>query len=582
MEHQYFVTDDIPEVYERGEELPHVMDPAGETYLRQEGRGLVIGIYEQKAVPWAVDGTPWDFGHELLNDDMDRVAEPLEAAFRRYPVLGRAGIKRVINGPFTFAPDGNPLVGPIPGKPGLWSACAVMAGFCQGGGVGKALAEWMTEGETETDIFAIDVARFGDWTGPDWTRLKVTENYQRRFSICYPNEELPVGRPLRTTPAWGIWEAQRAVWGSGLRHGARQLFRARRAAALRDAELPPLERLRRGGRGMPGRARGGRHQRDPQLRQVPGQRPERRRLAEPDHGEPGARAGAHRADADAEPARPDHRRLHHGAAGAGPGAADRQLLGAGLPHALVRHADGGGRRGRERLDQAARLPDRRAACPRAAGARDGARRLERRDPVPVGHARRRSGIFPVRVQRISYTGDLGYEIYCAAEHQVGLYLALAEAGRDLGLKPFGMRAMMSLRLEKFFGSWLREFKPDYTPAETGLDRFISWKKNDFIGRDAATRERERPPARKLVPLLVEADDADAVAWEPIFDGDEVVGFVTSGGYAHYARQSVAMGLVPRERAEDGTAFTIEILGQRRPAVIATTPLVDADGARMRG
>jgi dimethylglycine dehydrogenase len=193
-----------------------------------------------------------------------------------------------------------------------------------------------------------------------------------------------------------------------------------------------------------------------------------------------------------------------------------------------------------------------------------------------------AGHIPVRVQRLSYTGDLGYEIYCAAEHQVGLYLALAEAGLDLGLRPFGMRAMMSLRLEKFFGSWLREFKPDYTPAETGLDRFISWKKNDFIGRDAAARERETPPARKLVPLLVEADDADAVAWEPIFERNEVVGFVTSGGYAHYAGRSVAMGMVPRERVENGADFSIEILGQRRPAVIATMPLVDSDGARMRG
>jgi dimethylglycine dehydrogenase len=149
-----------------------------------------------------------------------------------------------------------------------------------------------------------------------------------------------------------------------------------------------------------------------------------------------------------------------------------------------------------------------------------------------------------------------------------------------------MRAMMSLRLEKFFGSWLREFKPDYTPAETGLDRFIAWRKNDFVGREAVMREREAPPARKLVPFLVEADDADAVAWEPIFAGDEVIGFVTSGGYAHYAGQSVALGMVPRERAEDGAGngadFSIEILGRRRPAAIATTPLVDADGARMRG
>lgn len=215
MEHQYFITDDLPEVYNHPTELPHVIDPGGETYLRQEGRGLVIGIYEQKAVPWAVDGTSWDFGHELLNNDLDRVAEPLEASFRRYPCLAEAGMKQIINGPFTFAPDGNPLVGPVPGKPGFWSACAVMAGFSQGGGVGKALAEWMIEGEPENDIFAMDVARYGDWTGPNWTRLKVTENYQRRFSISYPNEELPVGRPLETTPAYGLWDAENAVFGQG-------------------------------------------------------------------------------------------------------------------------------------------------------------------------------------------------------------------------------------------------------------------------------------------------------------------------------------------------------------------------------
>ena len=192
------------------------------------------------------------------------------------------------------------------------------------------------------------------------------------------------------------------------------------------------------------------------------------------------------------------------------------------------------------------------------------------------------GPIPIRVQRLSYTGDLGYELYCTSDHQVPLYNALAAAGEGLGLKPFGMRAMMSLRLEKFFGSWLREFKPDYTPAETGLDRFISWKKNDFIGRDAVMAERETPPHRQLVAMLVDADDADAVAWEPIFDGDDVIGFVTSGGYAHYSRKSVALGLIPRERAEDGAVFDIEILGQRRRATVTSTLLVDADGARMRG
>ncbi|MEM7424421.1 MAG: aminomethyltransferase family protein, partial [Pseudomonadota bacterium] len=192
------------------------------------------------------------------------------------------------------------------------------------------------------------------------------------------------------------------------------------------------------------------------------------------------------------------------------------------------------------------------------------------------------GAIPVRVQRLSYTGDLGYEIYCDAAHQVALYHALAEAGEDLGMAPFGMRAMMSLRLEKFFGSWLREFKPDYTPAETGLDRFIDWGKNDFIGRDAVLRERSEPPKRNLAALLVETGNADAVGWEPVFQKDAVVGFVTSGGYAHYAQKSVALALIPADEARAGAEFEIEILGDRCPAVLTETPLVDADGARMRG
>ena len=220
MEHQYFATDTITEVVERGEELPHVMDPEGESYLRQEGQGLVIGFYEQNCVPWAVDGTRWDFGHELLDENLDRIGDSMEFAFRRFPVLAEAGIKRIINGPFTFAPDGNPLVGPVPGLRNYWSACAVMAGFSQGGGVGLTLAEWMIDGEPSRDVFAMDVARFGDYCTPSYTRLKVRENYQRRFSVSYPNEELPAARPLDTTPAYGIWKAQNAVFGDmyGMEH----------------------------------------------------------------------------------------------------------------------------------------------------------------------------------------------------------------------------------------------------------------------------------------------------------------------------------------------------------------------------
>ncbi|NOR32635.1 MAG: FAD-dependent oxidoreductase, partial [Sulfitobacter sp.] len=213
MEHQYIVTDDIPQIYERDREHPHVMDPAGESYLRQEGRGLCIGFYEQSARPWAVDGTPWGFGHELLPDDFDKIEQSIDFAYKRFPVLATAGVKSVIHGPFTFAPDGNPLVGPVPGVRNYWSACGVMAGFSQGGGVGLMLAQWMIEGEPERDVMAMDVARFGDWISPGYTLPKVIENYQKRFSVSYPNEELPAARPHRTTPMYDIFSDMGAVWG---------------------------------------------------------------------------------------------------------------------------------------------------------------------------------------------------------------------------------------------------------------------------------------------------------------------------------------------------------------------------------
>jgi dimethylglycine dehydrogenase len=197
-------------------------------------------------------------------------------------------------------------------------------------------------------------------------------------------------------------------------------------------------------------------------------------------------------------------------------------------------------------------------------------------PMTVGMAK-------CLVQRVSYTGDLGYEIYCDHMSVRHLWTVLNEAGKDLGLRPFGMRAMMSLRLDKFFGSWGREYSPDYTPCETGLDRFIRWNKDaDWIGKAAASAEKAAGSKRRLCAFEVDANQADVVAWEPIWIDGEVAGFCTSGGYSHFTGKSVALGLVPAAQAVDGRSVEIEILGERRPARLITTPLFDADGARMRG
>ncbi|MEC8960143.1 MAG: FAD-dependent oxidoreductase, partial [Chloroflexota bacterium] len=206
MEHMYLLTEDMPEVVafneSSGLEVPHCVDFDGELYLRQERKGMLMGTYEKACKPWSPKETPWDFGHELLPEDIDRIAPSLEVGFEHFPAFQNAGIKQIINGPFTFAPDGNPLIGPIRGLRGYWCACGVMAGFSQGGGVGYALSNWMVEGDPGFDVWAMDVARYGDWATLAYTNKKVQENYSRRFSIRFPNEELPAGRPLRTTPVY--------------------------------------------------------------------------------------------------------------------------------------------------------------------------------------------------------------------------------------------------------------------------------------------------------------------------------------------------------------------------------------------
>ena len=580
MEHQYLVTDDLPEIYERGTEHPHVIDPGGESYLRQEGRGLCIGFYEQPCRPWAVDGTPWDFGHELLPDDFDKIGDSIEFAYKRFPILERAGVKTVIHGPFTFAPDGNPLVGPVPGMRNYWSACGVMAGFSQGGGVGLTLAQWMIEGEAERDVSALDVARFGDWITPGYTRPKVIENYRTRFSVSYPNEELPAARLNRTTPIYDIFDNMGAVWGQQYGLEVVNYFATegepryetpsfRRSNAF-DATAREVKSVREGvginevhnfgkymvtgagARGWLDWIMAGRIPKQGRVSLTPMLAPSGRLIGDftisclgPERFQLTASYGA----------QAYHMRWfqQHQEADVTVENISDKLTGFQIA----------GPRAREVL----------AACTRDDVA--SMRFMDVREIIV--------GMSTVRVQRLSYTGDLGYEIYCDPMDQRQLWNVLWDAGKPHGMRPFGMRAMMSLRLDRFFGAWLREFSPDYTAAETGLDRFIDFSKDvDFIGKHAAIEEQKTPPKRQLVAFFVEAEDADVQAYEPVWIDGKVEGFCTSGGYSHHLGQSVALALIPRGRVVDGLEAEIEILGKRCPARLVTQSPFDPEGVRMRG
>ncbi len=410
----------------------------------------------------------------------------------------------------------------------------------------------------------------------------MTENYQRRFAIAYPNEELPAARPLHTTPAYGIWQAQRAVFGAA--YGMENVnYFAPEGGVLFET---PSFRRSNAHQPVAGECRAVREavgineihnfgkyeitgsDAEVWLNHIMANRMPRegRIVLTPMLSPKGKLIG----DLTVAKLAPERFQLTASYAAQ---AYHMRWFEAHLPEGGVEIRNVSleriglqiaGPKARELLKRVTRIDVSNEALPFLS-----VREIE-------------VGLVPAIVNRISYTGDLGYEIYVPARHQVALYEALTEAGRDLGLKPFGMRAMMSLRLEKSFGSWLREYKPDYTPAETGLERFVSFKKNDFIGRDAALADKEAGPKRRLSTFVVEADDADVWADEPIWKDGEVVGFVTSGGYAHYVDKSVALGFVPTEMIEEGAAFEIEILGEMRPARLVTEPLFDPKGERMRG
>ncbi|NUB43315.1 FAD-dependent oxidoreductase [Fertoebacter nigrum] len=582
MAHQYLVTDDIPEIVARGREFPHVMDPGGESYLRQEGRGFCIGFYEKPCEAWSVDGTPWTFGQELFNEQYDKIADSIEFAYKRFPALERAGVKRVIHGPFTFAPDGNPLIGPVPGLRNYWSACAVMAGFSQGGGMGLALAQWMIHGEVERDPRGFDVARFGSWTTPGYTVPKVIENYQTRFSVAYPNEEKPAARPFRTTPMYDTFTGLNAVWGQ--QYGLEVVnyhalpgeplyetptFKRSNAWEATKAEVLAV----RGGVGINEVQNFGKYRvTGPKAREwldviMAGLIPKPGRLSlTPMLAASGKIIGDFTVSCLSETE--FQLTASYGAQG-WHGRWFEQHAMDGVTVENISDARSGFQ----------------IAGPRA---RDLLAKVTRADVSGAAFKfmdvkRMTVGMADCIVQRVSYTADLGYEIYCDQMSVRHLWQVLTEAGAEFGLRPFGMRAMMSLRLDKFFGSWGREFSPDYTPCETGLDRFIRWNKPvEWIGKAAAMAEKAAGPKRRLCAFVVDAVDADVVAWEPIWVGDQVLGFCTSGGFSHYTGKSVAQGFLPVDRIADGLAVEIEILGEKRPAVLVTEPLFDADGARMRG
>ena len=578
LNHHYLISDTIPALEEIDFEVPMTVDLEGFTYLRQDQKGVLLGIYEIDHQHWMMDGAPWDYGFELQQEDPDRIERELIMGFERYPVLQEVGVKTWVNGAFTFSPDGNPLVGPVPGKRGYWSACAVMAGFLQGGGVGKSLAEWMIHGEPEADVYGMDVARYGIWAeNKQYIKQTTGQFYTRRFVMTYPNEQLPAGRPIKTAPAHADMTAAGCQWGQSWDLEVPLYF-----AAPGFKETPSLKRSNafdivahecRAVREHVG------------LLDISG-------FSRFEVSGAGAEDWLNTIFATKLP-KPGRARLAVALGQDGRLKGDLTLFNwgdgtwwiMGSYYLRAWHMrwfnDHMGDKVtiRDLGDAVAGFslsgPKSRAVIEKLTDDDVGA--------LPfMGCGDFDIGLLRCKVGRLSVTGELGYEIHCRMGDHATLRKTLLAAGADHGMIEFGFNALLSLRLEKSFGIWSAEFTQGYTPGMTAMDRWIDWDKPAFIGREAALAERDGTgPAQVQVTLEVDAKDADASGYEPVWHKGDKVGFVTSGGFGHTLGKSYAMALVNADMAREGTELTLHVVGVEHPArVIAPSPY-DPAGQAMR-
>ena len=579
MEHHYLITDSIPEIESlpEGQRLPVGTDFEGNIYFRQEGKGMLLGTYEQQSTPWKIEGTPMSFGHELLEPKLENIQDRLAIGFERMPALEKAGIKNIVNGPFTFGPDGSPLIGPVPGLQNYWVAVGVMAGFCQGGGVGKCIAEWIIDGEPSIDVWAMDVARFGDYASPQYGTIKSSENYERRFIMTFPNETLPKGRKQKTTSLYDRFVSKGGVMGDSFGLESVLWF----ANDPKDAyEEPTIKRSRshnyvakevknvRENVGVTEIANFSKHEfQGPDARKflnyvLAGRIPAPGRIV-------------------LNPMLTPKGKLYGDLTVACFNDNKFIVFGSGAVQEMHRrwfenHLNNFDVIYKNRSDELHGLA---LSGPKS---RQLMQKLVR-DDISNENFKFRDvkemyvGGVPAIVNRISFTGELGYEIYVAPHFLLKLYETMEAAGKEFNLKPFGGRALMSMRLEKNWGAWTLDFRPDFTAKESGLDFFIDWNK-DFIGKESAKKDKSK---LKLTPLIIETDDIDVTNNEAVIKDGKSIGYITSGGFAHYVNKSIAYSYLDEEILKSNEKFQVEINGNFYNCSMIKEALYDPTGERMR-
>lgn len=587
MSHQYLLTEEIPELdawtKARGRKLPLLRDVDASYYLRQEKAGLNLGPYERNCrAHWAdrSDPMPDDFSFQLFPDDLDRLELHIEDAMARVPILGRAGIAKVINGPIPYAPDGNPLIGPSPGVPNAFEACVFTFGVAQGGGAGKVLAEWVTEGRTEWDIWSCDPRRYTDYTDHDYCVAKGMEVYGHEYAMHFPAHAWPAGRDKKLSPnhervralggqmgAYNGWE--RANWfakpGDDVSEAATQTWERAgpwaprvqaECEAVRDGagvlDLPGFSRFGLSGVGAAAWLDG----------RVAGALPRIGRLGLAYFADARGRIVTEMSVARHAP---DAFTLITAAAAQWH---DFELLQRALP------TEGGLELIDETRTRSTVMVTGPAARSLLAPLTDGDLSLPW-----LSHQEARLADRPVWLARVSFAGELGWEIHAAPDDMPAIYASILEAGAT----PFGMFALNALRIEKGYRAWKGDLSTDYSLLEAGLERFVRLDKDAaFPGRAALRTQKERGLSKRFATLIVEAGAADAPYMSTIWRDGAIVGETTSGAYGDRVGASIALGMIRADLAAPGVRVEVEIFGERRPAIVQPDgPLWDPENARLR-
>ncbi|WP_299407936.1 FAD-dependent oxidoreductase [uncultured Roseobacter sp.] len=582
MEHQYFLTEEIPAIRDAGRRMPLLRCPISDYYCRQEKHGLLVGFYEQDCKTWGMDGIDPNFVNALCPDDLDRVTDVLEGAFARMPTLMETGIHTVVNGPITYTIDGAPLVGPIPGKRNAFCIIGLRAGLGEGGGHGWLLAQQIVHGEACYDTWVIDPRRFTGHATVELTALKAIEDYQNEFRFHFPHEHRPAGRPMKTTPLTPVLAAECAAFGvvngwerieyimpspeftetHSYRFNEAFDVIASEVAAVQNAvgltEVNGFNRIELTGRDV----------HDFLDRMICGRVPRK-----PGKVGLGYLLNEHgRLKAEATIANLPNDSVWYGSAAASE-FHDLDWLQAHVRDDEDVHIRSltndwtilvlAGPKAREVLQSVSRGDWSKTAFPW----------LSAREAFV--------GIAPAWVMSVSFSGELAYEIHVPNAQLYAAYLALRQAGEAHGLKLFGSRAVDSMRMEKGYLHWKSDILTEFDPFETGLQRFVDVNKGDFVGRDALLKRQISGPRKKLVTLRVAANHAPAPGGASVMQYGKVVGTVTSGDWGHRVGANLALAFVDADILDNPKELQVDILGILCPAEIELTPLYDPENTRVK-